>query len=155
LTEAEINFQVAQYVAKTLELRGYHVDVLDEFDARLTGYRALLLLSIHADSCDYINDQATGFKVARVLDSKVPEAEDRLVTCLRDRYAARTGMEYHANSITPDMTSYHGFYEVAPETPSAIIEIGFMYLDRVMLTDHADVVAQGIVNGIICFLTNY
>ena len=55
------------------------VDVLDEFDPRLNGYRALLLLSIHADSCDYINDEATGFKVAHVFDSKVPDQEDKLV----------------------------------------------------------------------------
>jgi N-acetylmuramoyl-L-alanine amidase len=153
LTEAEVNLDIAQRVASALRLRGYVVDLLDEYDPRLNNYRALLLLSIHADSCEFINEEATGFKAARVLNSTVPEAEDRLVACLVDRYAARTGMHFHANSITPDMTSYHGFYEVAPETPSAIIEVGFLYLDRPLLTQRPDLIAQGIVDGITCFLT--
>lgn len=154
LTEAEVNFDIASRVASALRARGYEVDVLDEFDPRLTNYRALLLLSIHADSCEYINDEATGFKVARVLDSHVPEAEDRLVACLIEHYAARTGLRLHANSITPDMTSYHGFFEIAPDTPAAIIETGFLYLDRPFLTQRPDLAAQGIVEGIICFLTS-
>lgn len=153
LTEADVNFEIAQRIVATLRNRGYVVDLLDEFDARLTNYRALALVSIHADSCEFINQEATGFKVARVLDSKVPQVEDRLVACLRDRYAAFTGLHFHANSITPDMTSYHGFYEIAPETPAAIIEIGFLYLDRPLLTQQPNRVAQGIVEGIVCFLT--
>ncbi len=72
LTEAQVNFDVATRVAIEMRQRGYRVDVLDEYDPRLVGYHALLLLSIHADSCDYINNEATGFKVAHVLDSKVP-----------------------------------------------------------------------------------
>jgi N-acetylmuramoyl-L-alanine amidase len=52
------------------------------------------------------------------------------------------------------MTSYHGFYEIAAETPAAIIEIGFLHLDRLTLTQRPDLVAQGIVDGIICFLTS-
>jgi len=154
LTEAEVNLDIAQRVANALRIRGYVVDVLDEFDPRLNGYRALLLLSIHADSCEYINEEATGFKVARVYDSKVPEAEDQLVACLVEHYAARTGMYFHTNSITPDMASYHGFYEIAPDTPGAIIETGFLYLDRPLLTQRADLAAQGIVDGITCFLTS-
>jgi N-acetylmuramoyl-L-alanine amidase len=154
LTEAEVNLDIAERVASTLRTRGYLVDVLDEYDPRLSGYQALLLLSIHADSCEYINEEASGFKAARVFDSKVPEAEDRLVDCLANRYTAHTGLQFHANSITPDMTSYHGFYEVAPDTPAAIIEVGFLYLDRALLTEHPDQAAQGIVDGIVCFLTS-
>ncbi len=152
LTEAQVNYDIASRVATEMRQFGYRVDLLDEYDPRLVSYHALLLLSIHADSCEYINEEATGFKVAHVLDSKVPDQEDRLVNCIADRYAARTGMHFHKNSITRDMTAYHGFYEVAPDTPAAIIETGFLYLDRVMLTQHADVVAQGIVDGVVCFL---
>ena len=152
LNEAQINYDVAGRTAFEMRLRGYTVDVLDEFDPRLNGYRALLLVSIHADSCEYINDQATGFKVARVLDSQVPATEDKLVNCLTQNYAARTSLRFHKNSITRDMTAYHSFYEIAPETPGAIIEIGFMRLDRAILTQRADLVAQGIVDGMMCFL---
>jgi N-acetylmuramoyl-L-alanine amidase len=154
LTEADVNFDIAQRVASALRIHGYVVDVLDEFDPRLNGYRALALVSIHADSCEYINEEATGFKVAHAFDSKVPEAEDRLVTCIAQNYAADTGLHFHANSVTADMTSYHGFYEIAADTPAAIIETGFLYLDRPLLTQRPDLAAQGIVDGIMCFLTS-
>lgn len=153
LTEAEVNFDIAVRVATILRARGYTVDVLDEFDARLKGYQAKALLSIHADSCDYINELATGFKVARTLDSRVPAEEDRLVTCVRSRYGEATGLRFNANTITYDMTRYHAFYEIAPQTPSAIIETGFLNLDRAALTRRADTVAQGVVDGLLCYLT--
>lgn len=152
LTEAQVNYDIASRVTTEMRQRGYRVDLLDEFDARLTGYRGLLLLSIHADSCDTINDVATGFKVAHVLDSKVADQENKLVKCLTEHYAARTGMRFHENSITYDMTRYHAFYEISPDTPAAIIETGFLRLDRVILTQRPDLVAQGIVDGLMCYL---
>jgi N-acetylmuramoyl-L-alanine amidase len=82
----------------------------------------------------------------------VPEEEDRLVACLSQSYAARTGMYYHANSVTADMTAYHNFYQVDGRTPAAIIETGFMRNDRLILTQQPDLVAQGIVEGLVCFL---
>jgi N-acetylmuramoyl-L-alanine amidase len=56
--------------------------------------------------------------------------------------------------VTYDMTLYHSFREVATGTPGAIIEIGFMNLDRELLTDHQDVVALGVARGILCYLRN-
>lgn len=152
LTEAEVNFDHAIRVATQLRTRGYVVDVLDEFDSRLKDYRATALISIHADSCDYVNDLATGFKVARVFDSKVPAEEDRMVACMRARYGASTGLRFNSNTITFDMTRYHAFYEIAPQTPAAIIETGFLNLDRLVLTRRAETVAQGIVDGLTCFV---
>jgi N-acetylmuramoyl-L-alanine amidase len=155
LSEVELNLDVAQRVAHSLQALGYHVDLLEEFDPRLEGYRADALISIHADSCANYPDAtppASGFKVASVEDSLVPEAEARLVACLAQCYAARTGMFFHANSITYDMIYYHSFYEIDGQTPGAIIETGFMRNDRPMLTQRADVVAQGIVDGIVCFI---
>jgi N-acetylmuramoyl-L-alanine amidase len=155
LTEVEINLDVAQRVVYILQALGYQADLLAEFDPRLQDYEAAALVSIHADSCEALPDAdppASGFKVASVEDSFVPEAERQLVACLSQCYAARTGMYFHANSITYDMTRYHTFYEIADQTPAAIIEIGFMHDDRVLLTQRADLVAQGIVDGIVCFV---
>jgi N-acetylmuramoyl-L-alanine amidase len=50
------------------------------------------------------------------------------------------------------MTEYHAFYEIEPQTPAAIIETGFMDADRRLLTKHPDRIAQGIVDGLLCFL---
>jgi len=150
LQEVDINFSVAQSVVTLLAHEGYAAEILAEFAPELHGYEAAALVSIHADSCSV--PEASGFKVARVNASMVPELEDRLVACLIDRYHEATGLQFHQNSITYDMTEYHAFYEVAPQTPAAIIEIGFMDADRRILTRRQDRVAEGIVNGIICFL---
>ncbi|MFQ5409594.1 MAG: N-acetylmuramoyl-L-alanine amidase [Anaerolineales bacterium] len=152
LTEADINLEVANRVQANLEQAGFQVDLLNEFDARLSGYRARALVSVHADSCDYINDVATGYKVTGSLESRVPEESTRLAACLIDRYGERTQMDYHAGSITFDMTYYHAYREIAPETPAAIIEVGFLNLDREMLVNHPDQVAQGITDGILCYV---
>ena len=116
--------------------------------------RALALVSIHADSCDYINDEATGFKVAATLSNPYPERSARLTACLRDRYAEDTGLSFHANTVTNDMTSYHAFDEISSETNAAIIEVGFLNLDRQILTKGQAKVARGITDGILCYVRN-
>lgn len=154
LTEADVNYKIASLVQKKLVERGYQVDLLNEFDTRLNGYRAAAIVSIHNDSCNYINDQATGFKVAAALNTRDTNRANRLLACLVDRYHAATGLRFHPGSITPDMTSYHAFSEVDPNTVAAIIETGFLNLDQEILTQHTDQVADGVVNGILCFVNN-
>ena len=151
LTEAEINLSIAEYVVDWLGQHGYEVELLDEFDARLAGYEADALISIHADSCDYVNDIATGFKVASFSESSTPVEDQRLVQCLSNRYATTTGLPLH-QSVTFDMTQYHSFREVGAGTPGAIIEVGFLYLDRDFLTGSPDVAALGIARGVLCYL---
>ena len=154
LTEAAVNRDIATRVKAGLEANGFQVDVLDEFDPRLEEYQALALVSIHNDSCDYINDQATGFKVARAIDSGVPELADRLVSCLVDRYPRQTGLPFHRGSITRDMTEYHSFYEINETTPAVIIETGFLNLDRQILTEQPYRAAQGVIDGVLCYVLN-
>ena len=52
------------------------------------------------------------------------------------------------------MTNYHTFYEVKGTTPVAIIETGFLNLDRKLLTEEPYKVAQGVIDGILCYITN-
>jgi len=154
LTEQEVNQEIATLVQTSLAARGYEVDLLQEYDTRLAGYRAAALVSIHNDSCDYVNDEATGFKVAAAMETRDINRANRLTACLVDRYLRLTGLTYHAGSITLDMTDYHSFSEIDPNTTAAIIETGFLYLDRDYLTKHTAVVAEGIVQGILCFVNN-
>ncbi|MHC1739562.1 MAG: N-acetylmuramoyl-L-alanine amidase [Anaerolineaceae bacterium] len=154
LTEQEVNLKIATLVQQKLTAEGYTVDLLSEFDSRLSQYKAVALISIHNDSCTYINDSATGFKVAAAMHSAYPEKASRLTACLIDRYSGRTGLPFHANTITNDMTNYHAFDEINSATTAAIIETGFLNLDRKILTENTDLVAQGIVDGINCFLRN-
>ncbi len=154
LTEADVNYKIATLVQQKLNDRGYQVDLLNEFDTRLNGYRAVAIVSIHNDSCEYINDQATGFKVASALNTRDTNRANRLLACLIDRYHTATGLPFHSGSITTDMTSYHAFEEIDPATVAAIIETGFLNLDREILTEHTDQVADGVVNGILCYVNN-
>ncbi len=153
LTEASVNEKVAFLAQKTLVDQGYHVDVLNEFDTKLDNYRASVLVSIHSDSCDYINDQATGFKVSAALANPNPDRAARLTACLKNRYSLNTGLPLHT-SITIDMTSYHAFAEIHPDTTAVIIEIGFLNLDRELLTQKSDIVAKGITDGVLCYINN-
>ncbi|MCC7117786.1 MAG: N-acetylmuramoyl-L-alanine amidase [Anaerolineales bacterium] len=154
VTEADINLKIATLVKDSLVGQGFQVDLLNEFDTRLNGYRAVALVSIHNDSCEYVNDQATGFKVASSMDTRDVNRAQRLTACLTDRYHAATGLTFHAGSITADMREYHAFSEIDPNTITAIIETGFLNLDQNLLTKKTDLVAQGVVNGILCFVKN-
>lgn len=152
--EADVNLDVATRVKESLVGEGYDVDLLKEFDPRLSEYEAMVLVSIHADSCEYINPQATGFKVSAAMSTVYPEKAARLTACLRTRYATDTGLPFHPGSVTPDMSSYHAFDEINSDTTAAIIETGFLNLDHQILTQHPDVVARGITDGILCFVRN-
>lgn len=154
LQEVEVNSRVASLVQEKLKNKGFQVDLLQEFDTRLNGYRAVALISIHNDSCEYVNEEATGFKVAAASNVYDPNRAMRLTECLRDRYQRVTGLRFHAGSITRDMREYHAFSEIDPATTAAIIETGFLNLDRDYLLNHPDQVAEGIVQGVLCFVYN-
>jgi N-acetylmuramoyl-L-alanine amidase len=152
--EHDINLAIASLVRQKLEARGYQVDMLQEFDSRLDGYNGEVLLAIHTDTCGVINDQATGFKVATSTYSHDTNLANRLTACLESRYASVTGLKLNPSGITENMTDYHAFRAVNPATTAAIIETGFLNLDRDILVNHPDVVADGIVSGLVCFVAN-
>jgi len=150
--EHDVNLKIASLVRQKLEAQNYNVDLLQEFDPRLDGYIAALLLSIHSDTCDVIDAQATGFKLAASTYSLDKNLTTRLSACLYDRYANVTGLPYRSGNITVNMTDYHAFTAIDPSTPAAIIETGFLNLDHDLLVNHPDVVADGIVAGVLCFV---
>jgi N-acetylmuramoyl-L-alanine amidase len=153
-TEQKVNLKIASLVRQKLEAYGMIIDLLQENDPRLDGYHAAMLLSIHADTCRVIDDQATGFKVAASSFSRDQNLAGRLTACLDDRYASVTGLPLHPGSITSDMTGYHAFKAIDTNTTAAIIETGFLNLDRDLLVNHPDLLADGIMSGILCFVNN-
>jgi N-acetylmuramoyl-L-alanine amidase len=152
LTEASINLSVAELVVQNLRGVGYTVDLLDEFDPRLQNYQAATLLSIHSNTCQDFGEAVNGFIIADA-SARISAREDdkRLVDCIADHYAATTQLVRRMET-TVDMTDYHTFREIHPLTPAAIIELGFMRGDREILTQHPDLLARGISDGILCFL---
>ncbi len=149
LQEVDLNLNIARKVAGLLRDEGYRVEVLPEYSPKLDGYQAAAFLSIHNDSCVA---GLSGFKVVGMTHAAAPEEEDALVNLLYAHYAEATGLEPHPNTITDDMLEYHAFRQIAPETPGAIIECGFMGGDRALLTEGVDRVSSGIANGLLAFL---
>lgn len=148
-TELQANQGVADIVIPRLEELGARVTRLYELDARLKGLSVNLALSLHADSCI----DATGYKAANLPTSLTREAEQAFIACLRHWYEQHTGLPWHAYSITDDMIRYHMHAKVAGHTPSVILEMGFMGGDQELLFEHPEVIADGIMDSIRCFLT--
>jgi N-acetylmuramoyl-L-alanine amidase len=151
LTEREVNFNIAQLVVRNLRGQGYSVDLLDEFDPRLNNYQAAALVSIHSNTCQDFGEYVSGFLVAKA-SARPDGGEDvRLAECIAQHYAQASGLG-RRDTLTTDMTNYHTFREIHPLTPASIIELGFMFNDRPLLTQQPDVLARGITDGILCYL---
>ncbi len=148
LTEAEVNAEIADIVAKRLRRAGADVTVYEEYDPRLEGLRVDVLLSLHADSCI----ETSGFKAANSINSRIPIEEERLLDCLDSQYATATDLSLHPNTVTHTMTEYHVFNRIAPETPAAILEMGFLGGDRNLLVKRPQIAAKGISDSLLCFL---
>ena len=149
-SEADITWNVARRVADKLKREGsLSAELLSEFDPLRAKdkFFGLALISIHVDAC--LKD-FTGFKVAHIATSSVPQLEDALVNCLRDDYKAATNLQEHLNTITPDMQYYHAFNEITPTTPGAIIELGFLNDDKELLRQ-GDLPVKGLLDAIHCF----
>jgi N-acetylmuramoyl-L-alanine amidase len=150
VTEAEINADIANRAAEMLRRDGMNVAILNEYDPLITNLDVDAMISLHVDSC--IN--ASGYKAAYYLFSTIPDEDARLVRCIDTVYPAVTGLTKHANTITHNMTEYHAFRKVAPTTPAAILELGFLGGDQTLLTEDAEVAAFGVADSIRCFLDN-
>lgn len=151
LTEAEINFEVADRAWRLLRERGYTVDLLEEFDARLEAYRADLLVSIHSNDCRDYGEFVSGYLISQAEARPTDGPDARLVECLALYYGEATSLDRRFG-LTRDMTDYHIFREIHISTPGAIMELGFMKDDREILTTQPDLLAQAIVDGIECYL---
>jgi N-acetylmuramoyl-L-alanine amidase len=151
VTEREINFNVATRVVTGLRDLGYSVDLLDEFDPRLQNYEADVLVSIHANTCQDFGERVSGFLVAKAEARPEAGVDTLLVECIARYYAESSKLERRFG-LTKDMTDYHSFREIHPTTPAAIIELGFLLADQQIMVEQPELLAQGIVDGIRCFL---
>jgi N-acetylmuramoyl-L-alanine amidase len=154
LKESDVNLNIATMVQQRMVAEGFTVDLMKEKDTKLMQYSGLLVLSIHNDTCNYIDNSATGFKVATSYYTETDSTKaNRLVDCITDRYQKDTGLRF-INTITDDMSKYHTFDEVNTNTPTVIMETGYLNLDRDLLTKQTDKVVQGITDGLLCYLRN-
>ena len=149
IKEVDVVARIVELVRVQLESTRLEVLILEEYDARLTNLEAALMLSLHADSCIFVN----GYKAAYPYNSAIPLTERKMLACIDKHYAAHTGLSFHP-SVTDEMTRYHAFRKVLPGTPTVILEMGFLGGDAHLLTQEPERVAAGITESINCFLAD-
>lgn len=151
--EVDVALDVARRVTDLLRERGIVADLIPATVP--PSYIADAFVSIHADADDTAT--ASGFKIAH--GAYRSPHDEQLVRSLTEHYAAATGLPWDPN-VTDDMTDYYAFawfrydHALAPHTAAAIVELGFIShrADREVLLERQDVVARGIVEGILRFL---
>lgn len=154
--EWELNLHLAELSAAILRDYGVEVDILPATVP--ANYRAHAFLSIHADGDP--GGALRGYKLARAIISATPEADDRLVALMYEAYGEATGLPRDDLHISRRMTGYYAFnsrrycHAIAPGTPGAILEAGFLTsaVDRQLLLGNPDAAARGIAIGLLRYL---
>ncbi|HLH22725.1 MAG TPA: N-acetylmuramoyl-L-alanine amidase [Chloroflexota bacterium] len=155
-TEVQINYDLAQRTAALLRADGVEVDVLPA--AVPVDYEADAFVAIHADGD--ARGALRGYKVARSPMSQIPTWDDALVGWLYAEYGRLTGLPRDDAHVTRRMQFYYAFNNrryyaaVAPSTPAAIIETGFVTsaADRALLVGDPDRAAAGLAASLRGFL---
>ena len=153
LAEWEVNLEIARHTGTMLEELGYVVDILPAVVP--PDYRAHLFIAIHADASN--DPGTTGYRVAAPSRDATGRASG-FVDLLNRKYGEVTGIR-RLPTVTRRMRNYYAFnfrrYEHAlhPMTIAVIIETGFLTsaADREVIVSQPDLVARGIVEGIIAF----
>jgi N-acetylmuramoyl-L-alanine amidase len=155
VAEWELNLDVARRAATLLEEQGIDVDVLPATVP--PGYRADVFLALHADGDPA--GRLSGFKAARYRASALPELDDALVGTIEREYGLATGLSIDPH-VSRNMLGYYAFsrrltHAIAPTTPAAILELGFMTsgVDLRTLLGRRDAVATGVARAVLRFLT--
>ncbi len=155
ITETEVSLVIAQRVAGLLKSHGYIVDILPTTVPQ--GYLADAFVSLHLDGDG--TGENSGYKMAH--GTRRGPYEQQLLDDIKDAYGVATHLDYDSARVTPGMRGYYAFswqrYRSAtsPFTPSVILEMGYLSNadDRELAVDHPDVLAIGIANGIVRFLS--
>jgi N-acetylmuramoyl-L-alanine amidase len=153
--EVDINLAVVERTAAILQARGVAVDILPATVP--PGYVADAFLAVHCDASPDLG--ANGYKLARYRDSPLPRHDDALIAALQARYGEATGLRWDAN-ITRAMSGYYAYNHrrygsiISPQTPSAIIELGFLTTpgDRALLVGGQELIAATLAQGILDYL---
>lgn len=156
VTEVEINLDIAGRIKKILEPKGLVVDVLPTTIP--PGYVADAFVALHGDG-DRTGENS-GFKMA--FSARRTPYESALLESIKTHYGAATDLGWDPR-VTRGMSGYYAMswqrnkYSTAPHTPSVILEMGYVSNDhdRELMTDRADVVAEGIAHGILRFLEQH
>jgi N-acetylmuramoyl-L-alanine amidase len=154
LPEADVNLAIARDVARELSRAGAAVELLPATVP--AGYDADAFVAIHADGG---SPRERGFKVS--VPWRASEASLILRDAIQRAYGALSGIPMDRYGVTYNMRGYYAFswyrfsHAVAPSTPCAIIETGYITsrADRAVIVDDPRRAARAITAGIILYLS--
>jgi Mg-chelatase subunit ChlD len=182
--EVDINLAVATKAAEILSRDGHNVEVLPGTALAVHNYSADAFVALHVDQCapGHSGFKVARWKglAGTGLDGS-GDASDTLVTEIIDAYKISTGLDldtepgvygpcmltyYALNPIdwgricignpTADAENWTQMRGISDNTPGVIIEMGWLSGDLAFITseDGQEKMAQGIVNGILNFLSH-
>ncbi|HOJ00571.1 MAG TPA: N-acetylmuramoyl-L-alanine amidase [Anaerolineaceae bacterium] len=152
VVEANITEAISNQVSIKLNALGYPVKLLAETDLDLVNYRGLVLVALYTGSCDDSAENKSGFTIGTTLSTTDLNSSNALAVCMGEVYQASTKLDFSYQIISPDQPAYTYFERVNRNTPMIYLEMGSLLHDRSLLIENSDKVANGIVNGIQCYL---
>ena len=154
IKEVDVDYIVANKVSLLLGASQIATEVMNEYDLNLINFKADALISIHTRSCTDPSAAASGFSIATSISAKETEKTNNLAACMAEQYAKNTGLAFSYQVIPDDEVNSHTFLDINPQTPAIQIETGSLAVDRGILMEGSDRVANGITAGILCYLKN-
>ncbi|NNJ12280.1 SH3 domain-containing protein [Chloroflexales bacterium ZM16-3] len=154
VSEADLNYDIAQRVQALLEAEGVIVDLLPATIP--PSYDADAFIAIHADGSAASGPR--GWKLATPW--RASRAAQQLLDAVAASYGPATGLPQDVGGVTVNMRGYYAFndrrhtHAIARTTPAIIVEMGFMTsaADRAVLFDQPGRVASGIAQGVLAYL---
>lgn len=153
--EWEVNYKIANEIAKLLEPHGIVVDVLPATIP--PKYWSDVFVAIHADGST--DTSKSGYKFAGPWRDLTGKSE-KLVAILDEKYEAATGLEKDPN-ITRNMRGYYAFswwrneHAIHPMTVGIIAETGFLTnkADQRLIVNNPQISAKAIADGLLEYLS--
>ena len=152
ITEADVNEAIANQVSIKMNALGYPVRLFAQTDLDLINFRGQVLVAIFSGPCENTPANKSGFTIGTILNASDLNASNALAVCMGEIYQSSTDLDFTYEIITPDHSAYTLFEMVNPGTPMIYLEMGSLYLDQTLLLEESEKVANGIVNGILCYL---
>lgn len=152
IVEANVTEAIANQVSVKLNALGYPVKLLAQTDLDLVNFRGPLLIAIYTGSCEDTPENKSGFSIGTTLSATDLNSSNALAVCMGEVYQAATNLDFSYEIIASDQPAYTYFQMVNPNTPMIYLEMGSLLYDQSVLIENSEKVANGIVNGIQCYL---
>ena len=152
IVEADVNEAIANQVSIKLNALGYSVKLFSANDLDLVNFRGASLIALYSGSCEDTPENKSGFSIGTTLSTSDLNSSNALAVCMGEIYQSSTKLDF-TYQIIPSTSPYYTLFEtVNPNTPTIYLEMGSLYYDQAVLIDNSENVANGIVNGILCYL---